>query len=194
MMFAMILERGTDTWAGVRRGDEPAFRDLFATYNKLVYNFAFRHTASWAAAEDATQACFATVWRRARDGSLPDLDGADPAAWLCGVVRNECRNAVRSSGRHLRVVRRVEAEPASSNDNVASWIDHEASMSRINEVLHRLPDGQRSVLEMVVWAGLGMAETAATLGVPVGTVKSRLARARQALATTEVAHLLGQES
>lgn len=47
---------------------------------------------------------------------------------------------------------------------------------------------------MVAWAGLVMAETAAALKVPVGTVKSRLARARKTLATSEVAHLLGQEA
>ncbi|MDO5676972.1 MAG: RNA polymerase sigma factor [Propionibacteriaceae bacterium] len=183
-----------ETWGALWRGDRAAFSAVFQAHHKAVYNFAFRHTASWATAEEATQACFTTVWRRAREGSLPAITHGSALAWLCGVARNECRNLTRGQTRHLRLVGRAEREPEHTHSNVDDWVAHEASMRRINQVLAQLPDQQREVIEMVAWAGLGMTETAAALKVPVGTVKSRLARARKTLATSEVAHLLGQEA
>lgn len=181
-------------WRALTRGDQGAFRSLFEAHHKAVYNFAFRHTASWSVAEEATQACFTTVWRRAREGSLPMLTHGAALAWLCGVARNECRNLTRGQQRHLRVVGKAEQQPWADASNVDDWLAHEDGMRRINAVLSRLPDAQREVIELVAWAGFGMAETAAALKVPVGTVKSRLARARKTLATSEVAHLLGQEA
>lgn len=187
----MVHRHDPATWSAVRRGDEEAFRALFAEHHNAVYNFAFRHAASWAVAEDATQACFTTVWRKARDGSLPDLRDGEPRAWLCAVARNECRNLQRSATRQLRVVGAIH--PEGPQDNTSDWLDHEVAMGRINSVLAGLPDAQRAVVELVAWSGLGMAEVAAALHVPVGTVKSRLSRARQSLATSEVAHLLGRD-
>ena len=191
---AMMSTMTEDVWRDLTRGDAAAFRAVFEEHHKAVYNFAFRHTASWAVAEDATQACFTTVWRRAREGSLPDLPHGSARAWLCGVARNECRNLSRGQQRQLRVVGRIDQQPRQKRSNVDDWLAHEDAMRRINEVLGRIPDAQREVVEMVAWAGLGMADTAAALKVPVGTVKSRLARARKTLATSEVAHLLGQEA
>ena len=179
-------------WSRLADASEAAFRRVFGDQHKAVYNFAFRHTASWSTAEEATQACFTTVWRKARDGSLPSLDDGAVRAWLCGVARNECRNLARSDLRRLRLVR--ASQPPAAADNVGDWVEHEAGMQRINAVLSRIPDQQRAVVEMVAWAGFSLAETAAALHLPVGTVKSRLARARASLATTEVAHLLGQEN
>lgn len=67
-------------------------------------------------------------------------------------------------------------------------------MARVRQVLQRVPEEQRAVIEMVVWSGLDLAECAYALGIPLGTVKSRLSRARKKLATTEVAALLGVDA
>lgn len=182
-------------WQALRAADEQAFRMLFQRHSRAVYNVAFRHASSWAAAEEATQACFSGIWRRAAAGTLPEVAHGVVRAWLCAVGRNEARNLVRSDGRRLRLVGRVAQQPREDrHDNVEDWVAHEESMRRINQVLARIPDGQRIVVELVAWGGLTMDEVAAALDLPTGTVKSRLSRARKALATSEVAHLLGKEN
>lgn len=182
-------------WVALRGADEAAFRELFSRHNKAVYNVAFRHAASWTIAEDATQACFSTVWRQATRNRLTTVRTGAVRAWLCACGRNEARNLVRSDRRRLRLVSRAGEDPSpSQHNNVDEWLTHEESMRRINDVLSRLPDGQRQVVELVAWAGCSMTEMADALGVAVGTVKSRLARARNTLATSEVAHLLGKEN
>ena len=182
-------------WGALRGADEAAFRELFGRHNKAVYNVAFRHAASWTIAEDATQACFGAIWRQATDNRLPAVRPGAVRAWLCACGRNEARNLVRSDRRRFRLVGRVTEEPVLwQHDNIDEWLAHEESMRRINGVLSCLPDGQRRVVELVAWGGCSMAEVADALGIAVGTVKSRLARARTTLATSEVAHLLGKEN
>lgn len=182
-------------WAALRSGDPDGLRGVFRLHSKAVYNVAFRYCASWSVAEDATQLCFAGVWRMAVEGRLPRLSRGAVRAWLCAVGRNEARNLTRAEGRRLRLARLATSQPAvGSRDNVDEWVEQEQSMQAINRVLERLPDAQRQVVELVAWGGCSMAEVAEALRVPVGTVKSRLARARTTLATSEVAALLGKEN
>ncbi|WP_392508566.1 RNA polymerase sigma factor [Naumannella halotolerans] len=178
-------------WARLQARDEYAFRVLFTRHNKVVYNFAFRHCASWSMAEDVTQSTFASLWRRARTDSVDDLRGDSARPVLLATARNEASNAMRASKRHLRVVDKVERTACPESDNVADWVADESAMRQINEILQRVPDNQQVVIEMVAWAGLEMTEVATALGVLVGTVKSRLNRARRKLATTEIAAMLG---
>lgn len=182
-------------WEALRWGDEEAFRTIFERHSRTVYNVAFRYAASWSVAEEATQACFTAVWQRACAGRLTSVRRGAVRAWLCAFGRNEARNLARGATRRLRLIGRMQQQPGrEARDNVEQWVGDEESMRRINEVLSKIPDGQRQVVELVAWGGCSMAETADALGVPVGTVKSRLARARATLSTTEVAHLLGKEN
>lgn len=186
-----ILGVDAIAWAGLAAADPEAFRTLFERHHKVVYNFAFRHTASWSQAEDITQATFAALWRRARNRGIEPLRGASAAPVLLAMARHECLNNVRSAKRRVNLVEKIKSLGSRRSDNVADWEAREAGMRRINQVLSRLPDEQRAVIELVVWSGLDTSECARVLGIPVGTVKSRLCRARRKLATTEVAHLLG---
>lgn len=177
-------------WEGLQDRIEADFAILFRRYNKLVYNFCFRATASWAQAEDLTQATFMTLWRRACDGRIEPLRRDSAAPVLVAMARHEVLNNARGGKRRLQLVQRIGDEPEDRRDNVDSWLAQEAGMARVRQVLAQLPENQRAVIELVVWGGLELAECAEVLGVPVGTVKSRLSRARQKLATTEVARLL----
>jgi RNA polymerase sigma factor (sigma-70 family) len=180
-----------ELWTGLMDGVEADFAALFRRHNKVVYNFAFRATASWSRAEDITQATFMTLWRRAREGTVDPLRRDSAVPVLLSVARNEVLNSARSQKRRLRLVDRIQDQPHTNDNNVADWIAQEAGMERVRTVLERLPEPQRAVIELVVWGGLDLAACADVLSVPVGTVKSRLSRARKKLATTEVADLLG---
>jgi RNA polymerase sigma-70 factor (ECF subfamily) len=106
------------------------------------------------------------------------------------MARNECSNANRSRDRHLTLVDRVRAEQRPPADNTASWVEAESTMAVIRQALAALPANQRDVVELVAWSGLSLADAAAALKISVGTVKSRLSRARARLARTELAALL----
>ncbi|WP_328992999.1 sigma-70 family RNA polymerase sigma factor [Kribbella sp. NBC_01245] len=175
-------------WARLREADEQALTALFRRHSDAVYNFAFRRLSSWSAAEDAVQATFTSLWRRARSGRIDVLTLESARPLLLVMAGHECSNLLRSSRRHLALVDRItaldrgadEPDPAAA---AASRLDDERAMARIREVLDEIPAAQREVVELVVWSECSMAEAARALGIPEGTVKSRLARARRALAT-----------
>ena len=191
---ASLDPRDGELWTGLMDGVEADFAALFRRHNKVVYNFAFRATASWSRAEDITQATFMTIWRRAREGTVDPLRRDSAVPILISIARNEVLNNARSQKRRLRLVDRIQEQPHAHDNNVASWLAQEAGMERVRMVLDKLPAAQRAVIELVVWTGLDLAECADVLNIPVGTVKSRLSRARRKLATTEVAELLGGAS
>ena len=170
-------------WDLVRQEDEHAFAQLYDMYAKPVYNFAFRRLASWSAAEEVVQSAFTTVWRRARVGDLPPLQRDSALPYFLGVAGRECDNAARGRNRATALARKsrfdlVEADHA---DAVAARVDDEAQMSEVLAIVRRLPQRQRDVLELVAWSGLSTAQAADALGLPEGTVKSRLSRARSQL-------------
>jgi RNA polymerase sigma-70 factor, ECF subfamily len=178
-----------DLWSGLRSANEQALTELFHRHADAVYNYAFRRVASWAAAEDVVQATFVTLWRRARSGRVDDLtlDSARPL--LLVMAGHECRSVLRASRRRAALVDRmmilVDRNHRGSGDpatETVSRVDDERAMSQIRRILDKIPAKQREVVELVVWSECSMAEAADVLGVPEGTVKSRLARARTKLA------------
>ncbi|CUR54916.1 RNA polymerase sigma factor, sigma-70 family (fragment) [metagenome] len=170
----------------LRLGSSAALGILFDRYADRIYTYCFRRTADWGTAEDVTSTVFLEAWRtrdrmQAHDGSaLP---------WLYGIATNVCRNATRKQRRHLNAVGRLPSPEATPDhaDQVASRLDDERRMARLLSVLRTLPQRDQDVLSLVAWSGLSYEQTAAALDVPVGTVRSRLARARQRLsiATSE---------
>jgi RNA polymerase sigma-70 factor, ECF subfamily len=168
----------------LRRGSPAALGAVFDRHVDAVYTYCFRRTASVVVAEDATSTVFLELWRsRARvqehDGSL--------LPWLYGIARNVCRNHDRSSRRRDRAVHRLPAtlslvEPDHA-DAVVSRLATEQRMAEVRGAIAQLPARERDVLELVGWAGLSYQAAASVLGVPVGTVRSRLSRARSRLST-----------
>lgn len=166
----------------LRQGSSAALAALFDRHVDAIFAFCFRRTASWHAAEDATSAVFLEVWRsRARiqqhdDSALP---------WMYGVARNVCRNGDRSARRLARALPRlpaaVDAASADVADDVARRVDSERRMAAVRAAFAALPARERDVLELVAWAELSYEATALALDIPVGTVRSRLSRARRRL-------------
>jgi RNA polymerase sigma-70 factor (ECF subfamily) len=176
-----------DVWERLRDADEQALADLFHRHGDAVYNFAFRRTSSWSSAEDIVQATFTAVWRRARAGRIDHLtlDSARPL--LLVMAGHECGNVLRSSRRQAALADRIEQVDQARtmpdhSATAAAKVDDQRAMSDIRRLLDRIPAKQREAVELVVWSECSIAEAARVLGVPEGTVKSRLARARARLA------------
>ena len=173
----------SEVWDRIRAGDQHALGELFDRYADDVHAFAFRRTASWAAAEDVVQATFLNTWRRFQHRDPGPLTGPTARGWLLIVAGNECRNLTRTARRFRAVVDRL---PAPTHDpdhaaDVARRLDDERRMSTVCRALAKLPRHERETLELVVWSGLTMAEAASALGIAEGTVKARLHRARRRL-------------
>ena len=164
----------------LRHGSSAALASLFDCYADRIYNYCFRRTADWDTAEDATSTVFLEAWR-IRDRALLHHDSALP--WLYGIATNVCRNLTRKQRRHLVAVSRLSRQQDAPDhaEDVASRLDDERRMARLLNEIRALPQRDQDVLALVVWAGLSYGEAAAALDVPVGTVRSRLARARQRL-------------
>jgi RNA polymerase sigma factor (sigma-70 family) len=170
-----------ELWDRAVHDDHRAFGVLFERHARAVYNHCFRRTASWADAEELTSAVFLQAWRRRRDVRLID-DSARP--WLLGVANNLLRNQRRSLGRYRAALGRIAPAGAQPDpaDDVAGRLADEGQMRRVLALVSRLPQRDQEVLALCAWSELTYQQAAAVLDVPVGTVRSRLARARARLA------------
>ena len=162
-------------WDGAARGDTGAFAVLFERHATRVYNYCFRSTADWTLAEDLTSIVFLEAWRRRREVRL---HGDYALPWLLGVATNVLRNHRRARRRYAAALARVhrEHEPAFADDADAR-VDDERAMRALLGELARLPRREQEVVALCAWSELSYAEAAVALGVPVGTVRSRLSRA-----------------
>ena len=174
-------ETGPSLVARLQDGSREAMDDIFRSYLDAIYNYCYRRTGSWSAAEDLAAAVFLEVWkgrRRAveRDGSV--------LPWLYGIATNVCRNHQRSQRRGSRAVSRLQLAdiaPDPVDDSVVRQLDADRRLSRALDRLRQLPQADQDVFVLVCWEGLSYADTALALGIPIGTVRSRLSRVRQVL-------------
>jgi len=156
-------------------GDLDAFEKLVRAHTPAVYAHALRFFGDANAAEDVVQEVWIKVYR-----SLDSFDGrARLSTWLYRVTRNACLDLVRQ-GRHTPVPVEVLDPPSSQSD----FADTVALATSLERGMLALAPEDRDALSAVSVFGLSYAEASETLGVPVGTVKSRVFRARRALAVT----------
>jgi RNA polymerase sigma-70 factor (ECF subfamily) len=144
--------------------------ELYSTFYRPLVVQLFALCGELAEAEDAVQEAFVVAVRR--QGELAGV--VDPEAWLRAVAKNR----LRSRWRHLAVVRRYQAAVPGPQTPPEVTAEHVALMT----ALSRLDPAQREVVVLHHLADLSVAEIAEQLGIRVGTVKSRLARARARLA------------
>jgi len=175
-------------WQQAASGHHDSFGVLFDRHSAAVYNYLFRRTADWSVAEDLTAAVFLQAWRRR---AQVRFDGDSALPWLLGVARLLLRNTVRSRSRYQAALGRAGAEPVVTAvglgdpaEFVADRLDSERQMAQLRRAVASLPRHQQEVIELCVFAALDQQAAAISLGVSVGTVKSRLHRARQRLSAT----------
>ncbi|MFD0274352.1 RNA polymerase sigma factor [Kitasatospora sp. NPDC127111] len=164
----------------VRSGDPDVFAELFDGYARTVYNHAFRLTGDWSVAEDVMSAVFMEAWRlRER----VDPEGGSLRPWLLGIATNLARNHCRSNRRYRDAANAAAAAVApvpDHADEVAGRLDDRRRIAVTLTRLSALRRPEREVL-LLCLEGLEYSEAAQVLGIPVGTVRSRLSRARTKL-------------
>ena len=173
-----------ELWQLARDGDGSAFGQLFDRHATAVYNHLFRQTANWAEAEDLTSAVFLLAWRKR--GKV-ELDRESALPWLLGIASHTARNAARASRRYRAALARLHPDEQFSPDPadaVAAAVDSERRMAELRTAVDRLPRHEREVIELCAWSGLDLRAAAVALDVPLGTVKSRIHRARRRLAAS----------
>jgi RNA polymerase sigma factor (sigma-70 family) len=169
----------------LRAGRRSAMTEIFIVHGSLIYNYCYRRTGSWSAAEDLTSTVFLEVWRSRRrsvetDGSI--------LPWLYGVATNVCRNYQRAQRRRAKALARlhlVDVDQQVVADEVVDQLDVGRRVERVVRQLAVLPQTEQDVFLLVCWEELSYAETAVALGIPIGTVRSRLARVRRSLRILE---------
>ena len=166
-------------WSRSRAGDADAFGLLFERHAKTIYNYCFRRIGDWASAEDLLSIVFLEAWRR-RSKELP-ADKVLP--WLFGIATNVVRNRRRAERRHAAVLARVPLSPVKPRfeDISDERLDDERQMQRALALLAQLPQREQDVFVLCAWMELSYDAAALALGTPVGTIRSRLSRARQRL-------------
>jgi RNA polymerase sigma factor (sigma-70 family) len=165
-----------------RAGDEVAWRELVTRHTRKVFGLAYRFTGRVDEAEDLTQEVFVKVYQtlgRYRDGDGPF------GGWLTAVARNHVIDHYRR-GRQERLRRVtdpaiVESMPARQEHPIAS-LEREERKRLVHSGLRALPIELRLPLILCDLSGMPYEEIASELGIPLGTVKSRINRARLELA------------
>ena len=167
-----------------RQGDLEAFNRLVLTYQGMVYNQAYRVIGEPGAAEDATQEAFISAYRKLhtyRDGSFK--------GWLLRIVTNACYDELRR--RQRKPVAPLEPHNEDGEEfESSSWmidpgespeeiVQRSELAGAIQRCLDQLPVDFRMVVVLIDVQGLDYIEAAQAIEKPLGTVKSRLARARR---------------
>jgi RNA polymerase sigma-70 factor (ECF subfamily) len=165
-------------------GELDAFNRLVLAYQDVAYNVAFRMMGDEDAAADATQTAFISAYK-----NLRSFRGGSFKAWVLRMVTNSCYDELRRKHRHPT----TPLEPVSDEDgeemDSPAWIASDDSQPEdslavkelehaVQHCLEKLSPDFRAVVVLVDLQGLDYVEVAQTTGVPLGTIKSRLARAR----------------
>lgn len=174
----------TELWERGRAGDADAFGDLYGRHARAVRSYCLWRTADPQLAEDVTATVFLEAWRR-RDRLVLRAESARPL--LMGIATNVVRAQWRSRRRHRDALERIHgAELRASADLEIEAIARLDAIRQVKEAgaeIRALPRHERDVPALIAWAGLSYEETAMALELPIGTVRSRLSRARARLGT-----------
>jgi RNA polymerase sigma factor (sigma-70 family) len=156
----------------VARGDEPALAELYDRHGRIAFGLALRVLRDERLAEDAVQDGFLSLWRTAA-GFRAERGKA--STWLFTLVHRRAVDTVRREQRRradlLDESHAAVADAHGSAEDVA-WLRFERE--RVAGALSQLPDQQREAIELAYYGGFSQSELAERLGVPLGTIKSRM--------------------
>lgn len=165
--------------AAARTGDQDAFDRLAERWQPRLLRHAYRLSGDGEAARDITQDAWADIVR-----GLPSLKDAGVfPAWAYRIVTRRAADSIRKAQRRRRTSDAFAAEPAADGHSVAV-MENAANAPPLNAAIAALPPDQRSAIALFYQEEFSIAEIAAALDVPAGTVKTRLMHARRKLRAT----------
>ena len=167
-----------------RQGDVGSFNQLVLSYQSMVYNFAYRILGDRHAAADATQDAFISAFK-----AMGKFRGGSFKAWLLRIVTNACYDQLRRKQRQpstsLNALLVLEPAPTQSLTDSRESPEEYTVRQELSKVIQigigSLPPEQRITLVLADVQGFSYQEIAGVTGVALGTVKSRLSRARNKL-------------
>lgn len=171
-MHCYTMHRSTDAELVIaaRQGDIDAFTALVGRYREPALRMAYGIAGN--EAEDAVQDAFVKAFRKLESFR----DDAAFRPWLFTIVANEARNRRRSWTRRKQLDLQVREQPKSIDHDLSEVAARNEQRQHLLDAVARLPDRYREVVALRYFAGLSESETAAALGCPPGTAKSRLSR------------------
>ena len=164
-------------WLEAVSGSERAFAAIFDRHQTRVFRAAYRCTRDATDAEDVVAIVFLEAWLLRKNAHIID---SSLLPWLLTVTSNVLMNFLRSQRRYRRLLSKIpptlpEEDHAPRSD---ARLDHRWCSQRLSDALAQLAPGDRIVVQLCLIEELPSAAAAAALSIPVGTVKSRLHRAR----------------
>lgn len=168
-----------------KKGDREAFEHLVRLYENKVYTIAYRLMGNYADASDLAQDAFIKIYQ-----ALPNFRGDSSfSTWIYHITVNVCRDELRKRQRRPTVS--LDDNSSENNNNTyeirsndpgpEEMLDRSETQAMIQSCLNTLSDDYREIIVMREIQELAYEEIAEILGCSLGTVKSRLSRARQAL-------------
>jgi RNA polymerase sigma-70 factor (ECF subfamily) len=178
LVFGSSDKTDSELAVSASHGNEEAFRELLARYRSKVIGICVKMLGDSAEIEDAAQDTFVKVFNHLRK--------YDPersfAAWLASICVNECRDRIRKKTRFKKTFSELSDEHlAVAKAPNGGNIEFREKLANVEKGINQLPDNLREVLIMKVYGELSYEEIAESLEIKVGTVMSRLHRAREKL-------------
>ncbi|MCS5720051.1 sigma-70 family RNA polymerase sigma factor [Herbiconiux sp. CPCC 205763] len=170
-------------WAAATAGDSAAFGRVFDAHRDRVFGQALRLIRDPHDAEDVTALVFLEAWRKR--SAVRVVDGS-VIGWLLVTTNHVVRNLERSTRRYRAVLERIPKPSVSDHPDpaeaVGDRLDQNVRDAQVRDAFSRLTEADQNVMTLCVLEELTMEQAAQVLGVPAGTVKSRLSRAKARLA------------
>lgn len=179
----------------VQRGDKRAFELLVAKYQRKIFRLLSRLIRDPAEIEDVAQEAFIKAYR-----ALPNFRGESAFyTWLYRIAINTAKNHLVAQGRRAPTTTETDVEDAENFDDADQLRDVNTPESMlqsrqvgeaVNRAIEKLPEDLRTAIVLRELEGLSYEEIAESMSCPIGTVRSRIFRAREAIAS-ELRPLLG---
>jgi RNA polymerase sigma-70 factor (ECF subfamily) len=173
-------ESDADLARAIGRGDGEAMAELYRRYGALIYRFILRMSQNATIAEEVTQEVFLALLRQPNQF---DPQRAALSTWLCGIARRQLWKHLERNHRFVPLDPEQELfDPISPDPDPAEWLTRREAVDSVREGIDRLSVPLKEVIVLCELEGLTYEQVAQILTIPIGTVRSRLFRAKARLA------------